>query len=96
MHVVTHGYADLINLNSVINGSLYEYDEYADGLYWSGKEFKNSGIVTVKTIEEVDKEIKEANGLTDLRDEYTRLSDKKAHHLWQEARLIEEIEKLKN
>lgn len=90
LHVVTHDYADLINLNSVINGSLYEYDEKADKLYWDKKPFKSEVVVEVEEVVEV------VDNIEELREEYTRLSDKKPHHLWQGARLMEEIEKLKN
>jgi hypothetical protein len=98
LHVVNHNYADLINQNSFINGSLYEYDEKASDLYWNKKPYRNQdvnseteGIVTIKTIEEVDQEIKEAN----YRLEYEELSGKKAHHLWKIDKLIEKIEELK-
>lgn len=87
-HVVTHDYADLINLNSVINGSLYEYDEQADKLYWDKKTFKKDVVFE-------EEEVVVVENIEELREEYTRLSDKKPHHLWQGARLIEEIEKLK-
>lgn len=113
LHVVTHDYAEMINKFSVINGSLYEYDEKASALYWQKKPFTKEevyaetvafedlidgtdGIVTRKTIEEVDAEIKEANAVNDiehLRLVYNDYTDKQAPKTWGVKKLTEEIAK---
>jgi hypothetical protein len=92
LHVVTHDYADLINLNSSINGSLYEYDENASKLYWSKKPYENTSSVIEKAPEEVIDV--EADDLKYYQEEYEKLSGKKAHHLWKTEKLIEKIEEL--
>lgn len=96
-HVVTHQYADLINQNSVINGSLYEYDEKSDALYWAKKPFKKEEAFAETTpFEEITEEAeKEESKIDELRAEYLDLSGKKSHHLWGDKKLTEEIEKLK-
>jgi hypothetical protein len=109
LHPIHHEYAEKINSQSSINGLLYELDEKATKLYWDKKPYdtvkeyvkfeevdETYGIVTKKTIEEADLEIKEANKIIVLREEYAELSGKKAHHLWKEEKLIELIDKLKN
>ena len=110
LHSVHHDYADKINAQSDINGLLYELDEKATKLYWDKKPYKavkeftafeevkdeTFGITSMKTIEEADAEIKEANSpLEMLRSEYMELTGKKAHHLYKEDKLTELIEELK-
>lgn len=92
LHVVNHDYADLINKNSVINGSLYEYDEKASELYWAKKPFKNE-IKEEKVVEKEEETIDEELEL--LKIDYEELSGKKAHHLATASSLKEKIEKLK-
>jgi len=87
LHIVNHDYADLINQNSVINGSFYEHDEKASKLYWEKKPYRD-----VKEFTEFD-EVTDV--IETLRAEYLLLSGKKAHHLWKEEKLTELIEELK-
>jgi len=97
-HVVTHDYAAIINLNSRINGSLYIFEEKESILYWNKKPFK-----TAVAIEEVKEEVKEevqedsieGSSLDELKDEYAKLSGKKAHHTWGEEKLRDLIDSLK-
>ena len=92
LHVVNHDYADLINHNSLINGSLYEYDEKASDLYWAKKPYK----VVAKEEKVADKaEDSIDDNIEALKAEYEELSGKKAHHLWKSDKLVEEIEELK-
>lgn len=94
-HVVNHDYAELINKNSTINGSLYEYDEKSDELYWAGKPFKKEQVFAETT--EFEEVVEPANEeLESLRSEYLQLSGKKPHHLWGSAKISEKIEELKN
>lgn len=87
-HVINHDYAERINKYSVMNGLHYEYDEVSDKLYWLKKPFKVS-------VEFTDFEEILDSGIDNLKLEYESLSGKKAHTLWKNARLIEEISKLK-
>lgn len=97
-HVVNHDYAELINKNSIINGSLYEYDEKSDELYWAGKPFKKEQVFaeTTEFEEVVESETNEVESeIQTLRAEYLILSGKKANNLWKEKKLTELIEELK-
>jgi hypothetical protein len=101
VHVVTHKYAEDINFYSSINGLMYEYCEKESKLYWDGKPFKT--VKEFTKFEEVKETTKEENILEDvviseldsLKTLYFDLSGKKAHHLWKEEKIKEEIEKLK-
>lgn len=92
LHVVTHDYADLINEYSTINGSFYEYNEKASELYWQNKPYGNGADAVV---DKKEKDIVLDSGLEDLKSEYLELAGKPAHHFWKEAKIKEEIEKLK-
>lgn len=100
LHVVNHEYADKINNFSHFNGLMYEYDEKASDLYWQKKPFKT--VKEYTAFEEVKEPVKEEetdavlqDDLNYYREEYEKLSGKKAHHLWKEDKLIEKIEELK-
>jgi len=92
LHIVNHDYADLINKNSVINGSLYEYDEKSSKLYWEKKPYRE--VKEFTEFEEVKSEDVESE-IETLRAEYLLLSGKKANNLWREKKLTELIEELK-
>ena len=103
VHVVNHNYVEHINRYSVINGLQYEFCEKESKLYWEKKPFKAQKEYT--EFEEVEKEaISEDESIAKIaeddfnyyKEDYFKLSGKKAHHLWKQDKLIEEIEKLKN
>ena len=100
LHVVTHEYAEGINLFSTKNGLLYVYNEEASKLYWAGKPYKKEikpkkEYANFEDIEVNGEQVIEGKSLEDLRLEYEDLSNKKPNALWKEKKIQEEINKLK-
>lgn len=98
-HVVTHDYAETINKWSTINGLEYEYNDAASKLYWKGEKYDLGTIEVVDPVIETvvsEKDDSEVVSMDDLKAEYETLSGKKAHHLWKEEKLQQEIKNLKS